>query len=215
MTTTYATDTSKKPVDDKELLKQLLMERNEFPERKDDIDTRIKQAFEREVAIMILDMCGFSRTVLKYGIIHYLAMIAQMEELATPAIEDNGGTVIKQEADNIFATFPTVEQAVNASLDIFRAFRAADTVLPTDRDIYGSIGIGYGPTLVIDNHDMFGNEMNLASKLGEDLAESMEILLTSSAGEALLAQDKFRCETVEFSISGLELNCYRLVQNRK
>ncbi len=207
MLATYSTN-------DKALLKQLLMERNESPENKGEIDQKIKQSFEREVAIMVLDMCGFSRTVLKYGIIHYLAMIAQMEELATPAIEDNNGNVIKQEADNIFATFSTVEDAVNASLDIFRAFRAADTVLPNDRDIYGSIGIGFGPTLVIDDHDLFGNEMNLCSKLGEDLAESMEILLTSAACEAL-PTNKFKCEPTNFLISGLELSCFRLLQGKK
>lgn len=193
----------------KDLLKQFLMERNEHPERKDEIDSRLKETFEQEVAIMVLDMCGFSRTVMKYGIIHFLAMIVQMDALATPAIQDNGGKVIKQEADNMFAIFPTVEQAVSAALDIFRSFRAVDTVLPDERDIYGSIGIGYGPTLIIGEEDLFGNEMNLCSKLGEDLAERMEILLTSSAGENL-PRDKFKCEPVQFNISGIQLDCYRL-----
>lgn len=195
----------------KALLKQFLMERNEHPERKDEIDNRLKETFEQEVAILVLDMCGFSRTVMKFGIIHFLAMIVQMDALATPAIHDNGGKVIKQEADNMFAVFPTVEQAVSAALDIFRSFRAVDTVLPDERDIYGSIGIGYGPTLIIGDEDLFGNEMNLCSKLGEDLAERMEVLLTSAAGEAL-PKDKFKCEPVQFNISGIQLDCYRLNQ---
>jgi class 3 adenylate cyclase len=211
MTTTHSLDTIKPTAGGKTLLKQLLMERNEHPERKEEVDSRIKEAFEREVAILVLDMCGFSRTTMKFGIIHFLSMIVQMDEVATPAIKDNGGKVIKQEADNLFAIFPSVEQAVEAALDIFRAFRAVDTVLPDERDIYGSIGIGYGPTLLIGEDDLFGNEMNLCSKLGEDLAERMEILLTSSAGEAL-PKDKFKCEPVKFNISGVDLDCYRLKQ---
>ncbi len=193
-------------------LKQMLRERNEYPDRKNEIDQQIKRRFEKEVSILALDMTGFSRTTMKLGIIHFLGMIAQMEALAVPAIEENGGTVIKQEADNLFATFPHPSQAVEAALGIFRAFRAADSVLPQDSDIYGSVGIGFGSTLVIDDEDLFGNEMNLSSKLGEDLAESMEILLTEQA-YAALPPDTYKTSPLYFTISGLELNCYRLDYN--
>lgn len=190
-------------------LKEMLRERNEHPERKTQIDEEIKQTFEREVAILVLDMCGFSRTTMKFGIIHFLSMIAQMETLAHPAVAANGGLCIKQDADNLFVTFPTPAQAVEAALDILRAFRAADMLLPDDREIYGSIGIGYGSTLVIGDEDLFGNEMNLASKLGEDLADSMEILLTESAATAL-ADSSYRLEPITFNISGLEFNSFKL-----
>ena len=88
-----------------EELRRLLSERNQYPERAAQIDERIRAAFERRVAILVLDMCGFSRLSRKHGIIFYLAMIRQMEEAATPAVVGNGGRVIKQEADNLFAVF--------------------------------------------------------------------------------------------------------------
>ncbi len=193
----------------KDELKTLLRERNAQPERKSEIDQQIRQRFEKPIAILVLDMSGFSRTTLKLGIIHFLGMIAQMEELAVPEIEKHGGTVVKQEADNLFAYFPEPTLAVQAALDIFRSFEAAKIEGAEDRDIYGSVGIGYGPTLVIDDEDLFGNEMNLSSKLGEDLAGSMEILLTEGA-YAALTPDSFKFSPIYFSISGLELNCYRL-----
>ena len=59
------------------------------------IDAAIEQAFVRSVAILVLDMCGFSRITQSHGIIHFLAMIHQMEQAARPAIEGNGGEVIK------------------------------------------------------------------------------------------------------------------------
>ena len=190
-------------------LKQLLRERNANMDRKAEYERIIKQRFEKEVAILALDMTGFSRTTMKLGIIHFLGLIAQMEELAVPAVAHNGGTVIKQEADNLFATFPTPGQAVEAALQIFRIFREVSKTAAEDCDIYGSVGIGYGPTLVIDDEDLFGNEMNLASKLGEDLAESMEILLTESA-QAALDRERYKFNPLYFTISGMELNCYRL-----
>jgi len=193
----------------KPLLKWLLSRRNQLPHQVSHIDELICQAFERKVAVLVLDMVGFSRLTIKYGIIHYLAMIEQMEDAARPAIIDNRGTVIKQEADNIFAIFNNPSEAVEASLDIFRAFEAVNTVVPPERDIYGCIGIGYGSTLVIGDDDMFGSEMNLASKLGEDLAESMEILLTRSAFEALTGK-KYVCTPVSYQLHDMTLECHRL-----
>ena len=188
-------------------LKRLLSERNQCPDRIAGIDEQIRRAFERKVAILVLDMCGFSRLTIAYGIIHYLAMIRQMEVAATPAVIDNGGQVIKQEADNLFAIFDDPEQALEGALDIFRVLDAVNEVVPDERDIYGSIGIGYGDTLVIGDEDLFGVEMNLASKLGEDLAERREILITPAAYKALPA-NRYACKSVRFSISGLELQAY-------
>ncbi len=192
----------------RELLNSLLAELNQYPARNDKIAKQIRDAFERRVAILALDMVGFSRLTVEYGIIHYLAMIHQMAQGAIPAVKANGGKVIKLEADNLFAIFNTPGQALEASLDIFRAFNAINSVVPTERDIYGSIGIGYGETLIIDDKDMFGSEMNFACKLGEDLAEKNEILLTPAAFAALPAK-RYACSPVSFSISDMEISCYR------
>ncbi len=186
----------------------LLSERNQSPGRIEEIDRKLKKAFERRVSIVALDMCGFSRITKDYGIIHYLAMIQQMEAAARPAVRQNGGLVIKQEADNLWAIFDTPTRAVEAALDILRAFEAINSVVPSERDIFGTVGIGYGDTLVIGHEDLFGSEMNLASKLGEDLGGRNEILITAAAHE-LLSPEKYVCEPVRFSISGIDIDCYR------
>ena len=185
-------------------LKRLLAQRNQFPNRVEEIDNLIYQTFQQKVAVLVLDMVGFSRLTIKYGIIHYLAMIEQMEDVARPAVIDNSGTVIKQEADNLFAIFQNPADALEGALDILRAFEAVNTVVPTERDIYGCIGIGYGETLLIGDDDLFGSEVNLASKLGEDLAESMEILMTRAAHEALPPQ-KYHCLPVAYQLHDMEL----------
>jgi class 3 adenylate cyclase len=192
----------------RELLNSLLSELNQYPARGDKIAKQICDTFERRVAILALDMVGFSRLTIEYGIIHYLAMIHQMAQGAIPAVKANGGKVIKLEADNLFAIFDKPAQALEASFDIFRAFNAINSVVPTERDIFGSIGIGYGETLIIDDKDLFGSEMNLACKLGEDLAEKNDILLTPAAFTALPAR-RYICEPVSFSLNDLEIHCYR------
>jgi class 3 adenylate cyclase len=190
-------------------LRRLLSERNQFPDRVDAIDKEIRRTFERKVAILVLDMVGFARLTSEHGIIHYLAMIHQMYEAARPAVIANGGEVIKREADNLYCVFPAPAPAVEAALDIFRAFDAVNSVVPPGRDIYGSIGIGYGETLIIAARDMFGAEMNLACKLGEDLAGKKEILLTESAQNAIPA-NTYEFDSLAFTISDLHLRAYRL-----
>ena len=192
------------------LMRELLAERNQYPERADEIDAKIRSRFERELAILVLDMVGFSSLSRKLGIISYLAMIAEMYTAARPAVLENGGEVIKYEADNIFAVFDSADEALEAALDIFRGFAVINGVVPDDRDIHGSIGIGYGPTLVIDDEDIFGCEVNLASKLGEDIAKASEILLTPAAFEALKT-DRYRFDTRREMIGGVahEFHCLR------
>lgn len=185
-------------------LAELLQERNEHPEKATEIDAKIHEIFGETHAILVMDMSGFSRLTIAHGIIHFLAMIHRMHQIALPTIEEHGGTVIKWEADNVFAIFPVVERAVEAAIDIMKRFSAANTMLPEEMDMHGKFGIGYGEALIIEREDLYGSEVNLASKLGEDLACREEILLTEAAFAQVDASAR-TYELVKMSISGLEL----------
>ena len=193
-------------------LEKLLQERNERPERMAEIDAKINAAFRQEHTILVMDMSGFSRTTVRYGIIHFLAMIHRMHGIVKPIIAECGGIVVKEEADNIFAVFPNVKSAVEAAIDSLKQTAAVNTTLPPEMDIYLCIGIGCGDVLMLEGEDMYGSEFNLASKLGEDLAERGEILLTAAAYEKL-TDDKQDWEKIELSISGLDLVAYKRVQS--
>ena len=179
------------------LLRERLRERNQNPDRLVEIDAELLLTFQRRRAILTLDMCGFSRLTHKHGTLFYLSMIVQMEEAATPPVLNNRGRVIKQEADNFFAVFDAPADALEAALDILLAFRAVNSVVPDDRDIAVSIGIGYGDVLDLGD-DVYGDEMNVACRLGEDLAGRNEVLLTPAAAEALPA-DAYDLDEVTFA----------------
>lgn len=190
-------------------LDRLLQIRNERPEQTAAIDAQIKAVFCQNHAILVLDMSGFSRLTLRYSIIHFLAMVRQMGAIVCPIVEQQGGSVVKREADNVFAVFSTVDRAVEASIEILKKLEAANQALPDSQDLYASIGIGYGEVLMVGENDMYGNEMNLACKLGEDLARSSEILLTRAAF-AQVARSSKNWEKLEFSIAGIDLITYKL-----
>ena len=126
-----------------------------------------------------------------------------------PAVTGSGGRVIKTGGRNLWVLSLTIRRVcAESALDIFRAFDAVNSVVPPDRDIFGSIGIGYGSILVIDEEDIFGSEVNIACKLGEDLAGKSEILLTQSA-YAALPPDRYVCSPATFLISEMSIDCYR------
>jgi class 3 adenylate cyclase len=190
-------------------LQHLLQQRNEYPEQSAAIDAQIHEAFAQTHAILVLDMAGFSRLTLRYGIIHFLAMVHRLESIATPILQNHGGHLVKQDADNLFVTFADVPDAIAAAVDILKTLVAVNSGLPDSQDIYASIGIGYGEVLMIEDGDMYGSEMNLASKLGEDLARPGEILLTERAFARQANTDK-TWERLEFSIAGLSLVTYKV-----
>jgi class 3 adenylate cyclase len=191
-----------------ELLHALLDKRIERPELSKELDIKIKTSFEQERTIFVLDMSGFSKTVQRYGIIHYLAMIQRMRRIVNPIVSKFDGTVIKFEADNCFAVFPNPEKALGASLQIHHDLDIANLMTDDVSDVHVSIGIGHGHVLLFCE-DMYGNELNLASKLGEDVAERGEILLTSAA-KKLVKNKKFRFEKVPITISGVTMSAFRL-----
>ena len=197
-------------------LKALLHERNTVPESAATIDARIQADYVERHAILVVDMSGFSRLTVKHGIIHFLAMIQRLEAIATPIVTEHSGQVFKQEADNVFALFSSVDQAVGASVQLLEALAIANQSTPADQSLYASMGIGYGDLICIKHDsricDVYGNEMNLASKLGEDLGEPGEIWLTTAAHEQS-KQSAYHCTANQLSVSNLELLAYKVVHS--
>jgi adenylate cyclase len=186
----------------------LLDQRIEHPEKTKMIDAKITKTFEKEKTIFILDMSGFSKAVQRYGIIHYLSMIRRMRRFVGPAVAKNKGIVVKFEADNCFAVFENPDHALAAALDIHHDLGVANIVTADESDVVVSIGIGHGKILLACD-DMYGNELNLAAKLGEDVAEKNEILLTDAAKKKL-KNKKVRFQQLPITVSGVTMKVHKV-----
>ncbi|MCC7372079.1 MAG: adenylate/guanylate cyclase domain-containing protein [Chloroflexi bacterium] len=193
-------------------LQELLRQYNEYPERQEQIDTQIHAEFCKPVSIMVLDSCGFSRSVRQHGIVNYLARLERLGRMVRPIIEAHHGRVLRVEADNIFALFTGPEDATRCALEIQQHVEIANEPLPAASEIYVAIGIGYGRMLLVGEDDAWGDEMNIACKLGEDLAERGEILLTAAAYEAVASAGVATFAAWSVSISGLDLTAHKVVR---
>jgi adenylate cyclase len=193
-------------------LSKLLNDYNEYPERRDQIVTEIERDFGQTVAILIMDSCGFSRTVHAHGIIHFLSLLERLWRLVRPLIAEHGGRPLREDADDLFAVFPDAQSALACAKAINEYVEIANGPLPASSEIYVAQGIGYGSVLLVGDDDAWGDEMNLACKLGEDIAQEGEILLTEEARKAIGEDGRDAFEKLELSVSGLEMTAYRLLK---
>ena len=181
------------------------------PESRAAGEKRIRDAFEVERAVFVLDMSGFSLAVRRSGIVAHLCQIRRVQRLALPLIEDHGGEMVKCEADNILAVFTDAEHAVQAAIAINRAVATLPQAAGHGAALTVGIGIDQGRLLLIPGKDAFGDPVNVAHKLGEDVARGSEILVTEEAARTLRTMPGYRTEPLALSLSGLELHAFRIL----
>src|SRR5215211_5374659 len=181
---------------------------SELSEERQKIEATLWEEFGAEYAIFVLDMSGFSLLTRKYGIVHYLSMVRRMQMTTEPIVKSYGGFMIKYEADNCFAVFPDPLSAINAAIAMQHAFRAENLLTSDDLDIHISCGIDYGKILIIGHEDCFGDPVNRASKMGEDLAVAGEILVTKEAMQMIPENAGIKAREMNISISGISIPAY-------
>lgn len=172
------------------------------------VEAELWRRFGVEQALLALDMSQFSLSVRRSGILPYLGLIRRMQSLTAPIVARRGGIVVKYTADNMIATFPTVDAAAAAALDINRA------IADNNERFAVAMGVDYGRFLLIDGIECYGDTVNVACKLGEDVAESGEVLLTAAARARLDAAFPHALRDQVVSISGLEVHVFAVEASR-
>jgi len=171
------------------------------------IGNEILEVFEEPLAIFVLDMSGFSSSVMRHGIVHFLAMIEQMRDLAEPIIHAQGGEVVKYIGDDILAVFDDADEAYQSACEVLRAAAARNQDVPDELRIRLAIGVGFGPTLFVPGVDVWGDQANQAFRLGEDTAAPGEVMLTAAAFQNLTAgRENFK--KLEVNAAGLSIEAY-------
>lgn len=151
------------------------------------IDRRIWELFGEDWAIMFTDLSGFSRRVEQFGILHFLQVIHEHKKLLLPIVDDHDGLLMKQEGDSFLILFRRPERALACAQHMQRACWRYNEQRKPEEQILLCIGIGYGHVLRIGDADVWGKEVNAASKLGEDTAKMHDILVTEAVRSAVSA----------------------------
>jgi adenylate cyclase len=188
----------------------LKFSQSEEMKRRKTLEQKLWDGYGAEFAVFVLDMSGFSLLTRKYGIVHYLSMVRRMQLTTRPIVESYGGTMIKYEADNCFAVFPEPLSAVHAAVAMQHAFAASNLLTTDDLDIHIACGIDYGRILVVGHEDCFGDPVNRASKMGEDIAAAGEVLVTQEAMAKIPTDAGIKSRELKISISGIEISAFAI-----
>lgn len=180
------------------------------PEKAESIRQRIWDKYGTEGTVFISDMASFSSTSRKVGVCHFLKMIHRARQIIAPIIEANNGMLLKCDADNCYAFFRSPDDAIRASFEVNAALFRANDAFGIGEQIYLSVGIDYGRILLVGDVDFFGDPVNTASKLGEDLAVREEVLVTRRAIKHSNFEIPELAERMVARISEIEIQYVRL-----
>lgn len=112
-------------------------------------------------AIMAGDIVGYSRHMAEDEAGTYVELRSVLDELIAPTILRHHGRTFNSAGDGFLAAFPSVNEALDAAIEIQNGF--------ADRTFKLRIGINLGD-VIEDNGDVFGDGVNVASRL-ESMAE--------------------------------------------
>lgn len=127
--------------------------------------------------IFCADVVGYSRLMGKdeHGT---LVRLKQCRELIQAFIERHHGRVVSWSGDAVLADFSSVVESVQCAVEIQRELKAQNEAVGESERMNFRIGINLGDVM-IDDHDIFGEGVNIASRL-QSLAEPGGILISGS-----------------------------------
>ncbi len=192
-------------------LEHYLRARGIDPEGNAEVEREMLERYQDDCAVLVLDSSGFTRMTRKYGIIHFLSLVVAMRDIVRPIFERHEAISHWPHCDNMFAVFPSTRLAVQSAVAIQEAVQAENAKRAEASRLAVCIGVGSGRLLRIGREDIYGDEMNVASKLGEDVAESREILLTAAAYDEVKDQaEGLKTDVLKTHVSGVEIPYHRL-----
>ncbi len=150
-------------------------------------------------AILSLDMTGFTSSAINIGELESLLRIVDAQKVCIPVLKDFGAELVRCFADDVVALFESPAAAVDAAFEVHRRVENFNnSALASDHPTQCCIGIGYGDVFAIGPNLAQGDEMNRASKLGEDIACANETLLTDRTFSAVKSRSDIMFERQSF-----------------
>lgn len=133
----------------------------------------------RLAAVLVMDTAGYSRLMEAdvEGTHRRLSNI--MSTVVAPSLGVEGGRIVKGTGDGALAEFPSVSQAIRASLRIQQETHALEEDRPIERRIRFRIGINLAD-IIVDTGDIFGDGVNIAARL-EGIGQPGDIIVSDAA----------------------------------
>ncbi len=138
---------------------------------------------EVEVAILFADVVGSTQLYEQLGDAQARQMVGRCLTIMREATEACGGTVIKTMGDEVMATFPTADEAMNAARRMQEQISSAPDLAHDQGHVAIRIGCHFGP-VVQEQRDIFGSAVHIANRMTSQ-AKAKQIITTLSTVERM------------------------------
>jgi adenylate cyclase len=136
-----------------------------------------------ELAILFADVVGSTRLYDTMGDLRARDMIDICIEVMRSATEQRQGTVIKTMGDEVMATFPSADAALNAAAQMQQQISTHAQLNVDGQPVAIRIGCHFGPVM-LENRDVFGAAVHTANRMTSQ-ANAGHIVTTAATIEKL------------------------------
>jgi adenylate cyclase len=136
-----------------------------------------------ELAILFADVVGSTHIYEVMGDLRARDMVLTCVDIMRTATEGHEGTVIKTIGDEIMATFPTADSALNAASQMQHEIRSHADLKVDGQPVAIRIGCHFGP-VVLENRDIFGAAVHTANRMTSQ-AKAGQIMITGAMAQRL------------------------------
>lgn len=136
-----------------------------------------------ELAILFADVVGSTRIYEVMGDARARDMVLTCVDIMRSATEMHEGTVIKTIGDEVMATFPSADEAMNAASQMQHEIRGDARLKVEGQPIAIRIGCHFGP-VVLENRDIFGAAVHTANRMTSQ-AKAGQIMISHAMQDRL------------------------------
>ena len=155
---------------------------------------------EIELAIVFADVVGSTKLYELLGDLRARDMVGICIDVMRSATEQNHGPVIKTMGDEVMATFPTADDALNAAAQMQKQIVLHPALKVDEQTVAIRIGCNFGP-VVLENRDIFGSAVHTANRMTCQ-AKAGQIITTATMVEHL--SDEWRASVRQIDIATLK-----------
>src|SRR5882724_3072895 len=138
---------------------------------------------EIELAIVFADVVGSTKLYELLGDARARDMVGICIDVMRAATDQNHGTVIKTMGDEVMATFPTADDALNAAALMQKQIALHPQLKVDEQTVAIRIGCNFGP-VVLENRDIFGAAVHTANRMTSQ-AKAGQIMITAAMVDRL------------------------------
>jgi class 3 adenylate cyclase len=136
-----------------------------------------------ELAILFADVVGSTHIYEVMGDSLARDMVLTCVDIMRTATEAHAGSVIKTIGDEIMATFPTADSALNAASQMQHEIRTRTNLKVGGQSVAIRIGCHFG-SVVIENRDIFGAAVHTANRMTSQ-AKAGQIMISGTMVQQL------------------------------